>query len=69
MDALTLRYLISLTVSEELDMHLMDVITTYLYGSINTNIYMKTPKGFKLPEETNPRPRNMYSIKLQRSLY
>ena len=30
---------------------------------------MKIPKRFKLPEATNPKPRNMYSIKLQRSLY
>ena len=43
MDAITLRYLISLTVSEGLDMHLMDVVTTYLYGSIDTDIYMKIP--------------------------
>ena len=47
----------------------MDVLTSYLYRSINTNIDMKIPEGFKLPEATNPKPRNMYSIKLQRSLY
>jgi len=23
--------------------HTMDVVTTYLYGSLNTNIYMKVP--------------------------
>ncbi|KAL6329080.1 hypothetical protein AAG906_007370 [Vitis piasezkii] len=69
MDAITLRYLISLTVSKGLDMCLMDVVTTYLYGSIDTDIYMKIPEGFKLPEATNLKPRNMYLIKLQRSLY
>ena len=69
MDAITFRYLISFTVSEGLDMRFMDVVTTYLYGSINTDIYMKILEGFKLPETTNPKPRNMYSIKLQRSLY
>ena len=31
MDVITFRFLISLTVSEGLDMRLMDVITTYLY--------------------------------------
>ena len=56
MDAITLQYLISLTVSEGLDMRLMDVVTTYLYGSIDTDLYMETPKGFKLPEATNPKP-------------
>ena len=50
-------------------MRIMDVVTTYLYGSIDSDIYMKIPKGFKLPKATNPKPRNMYSIKLQRSLY
>ena len=69
MDAITLRYLISLTISKWLDMCLMDVVTAYLYGSIDINIYMKILEGFKLPEATNPKPRNMYSIKLQKSLY
>ena len=69
MDAITFRYLRSLIVSEGLDMGLMDVVTTYFYESIDTNIYMKIPKGFKLPEITNRKPRNMYSIKLERSLY
>ena len=69
MDTITFQYLISLTVSEGQDMRLMDVVTTYLYGSIDTNLYIKIPEGFKLPEVTNPKPRNMYSIKLQRSLY
>ena len=44
MDAITLQYLISLTVSEGLDMCLMDVVTTYLYGSIDIDIYMKSLK-------------------------
>ena len=34
MDIITFRYLISLSVSEGLDMRLMDVITTYLYGML-----------------------------------
>ena len=50
MDAITFRYLISLTVSEGLDMHLMDVVTAYLYGSIDANVYMKIPEGFTLLE-------------------
>uniref|UniRef100_UPI0030D86486 reverse transcriptase domain-containing protein n=1 Tax=Picosynechococcus sp. (strain ATCC 27264 / PCC 7002 / PR-6) TaxID=32049 RepID=UPI0030D86486 len=34
-DAITLRYLIGLTVYENLDMHLMDVVTAYLYESLD----------------------------------
>ena len=40
----TLRFVIDLTVYENLDMHLMNVVTTYLYGSLDNNIYMKVPK-------------------------
>ena len=53
MDASTFRFLISLTVSEGLDMRLMNVITAYLYGSIDNDIYIKISEGFKLPEANN----------------
>ena len=69
MDAIAFRFLISLTVPEGLDMHLMSVIIAYLYGSIDNDIYMKIPKGFGLPEANNTKPCSMCSIKLQRSLY
>ncbi|KAL0533448.1 hypothetical protein IC582_030288 [Cucumis melo] len=68
-DAITLRYLISLAVCENLDMHLMDVVTAYLYGSLENEIYMKIPKGFKIPESYNSNFRELCSIKLQISLY
>lgn len=48
-DAITFRYLISVTVSEVLDMHLMDVISTYLYGSLDKDIYMKIKEVLKMP--------------------
>ena len=69
MDVITFHFLISLTVSQEMNMHFMDVITTYLYGSIDNDIYMKILEGFKLLEANCTKPRSMYLIKLQRSLY
>ena len=69
MDAITFRYLISLAVSKKLEMRLMDVVTAYLYGSLDSDIYMKIPEGFKMPEALSTKPKEMYSIKLQRSLY
>ena len=69
MDTITFRFLISLAISEGLDMHLMDVITAYLYRFIDNDIYMKIPEGFKLLGANSTKPRSMYSIKLQRSLY
>ena len=47
----------------------MDVITAYLYGSLDNNIHMKLPKGFKMPEVCNSDRRDLYSVKLCRSLY
>ncbi|XP_052620553.1 uncharacterized protein LOC122194735 [Lactuca sativa] len=50
-------------------MRLMDVVTTYLYGSLYSDIYMKIHEGFKMPEALRAKPKEMYSIKFQRSLY
>jgi hypothetical protein len=50
-------------------MRLMDVVTTYLYGSLDNDIYMKVPEGLKMHEAFKSKPREMYSIKLKRSLY
>ena len=50
-------------------MYLMDVVTTYLYGSLDNDIYMKILEGFKLPEAYNMNSRKIYSIKLNKSLY
>ena len=68
-DAITLRFLIGLTVYKTLDMHLMDVVTTYLYGFSDNDIYMKVPKGFKIPKTYKSNSHKLCSIKLQRSLY
>ena len=38
MNAITFQFLVSLAASKGLDMHLMDVLTDHLYGSIDTNI-------------------------------
>ena len=67
MDAITFRYLIGLAVHENLEIHLMDVVTAYLYGSLDNEIYMKVPEGLKMPEAY--KSREMYSIRLQKSLY
>ena len=61
-DAITFRYLINLAVHEKLEMRIMDVVTAYLYGSLDHNIFMKIPEAYKDSRET-------CSIKLQKSLY
>jgi hypothetical protein len=67
MSGITFRYLISLAVQNRLSMQLMDIVTAYLYGSLDSDIYMKVPGGISIP---NPKAnRNTYCIKLQKSLY
>ena len=64
---ITFRFLISLIIFEKLEMRLLDIVAAYLYGSLDSDIYMKIPEGFKLPDACTPR--NLFLIKLQRSLY
>ena len=67
MSGITFRYLISLAVQNHLYIQLMDVVTAYLYGSLDSNIYMKVTDGISI---LNPKAnRNMYCVKLQKLLY
>ena len=68
MSGITFRYLISLAVQNHLSMQLMDVVTTYLYGSLNLNIYIKVPDGIQFRIQTRA-SRNMYCVKLKKTLY
>jgi hypothetical protein len=42
----------------------MDVVTIYLYGSIDNDVYMKIPEGFKMLEAYKSNSQKVYSIKL-----
>ena len=67
MSGITFRYLIALAVQNHLSMQLMDVVTAYLYGSLDSDIYMKVPDGIPIP---NPKAsRATYCVKLNKSLY
>jgi hypothetical protein len=45
----------------------MDVMTVYLYGSLDLDIYMKVPNGISVPNENVAH--NVYCVKLNKSLY
>jgi len=45
MSGITFQHRISLAVQKRLSMQLMDVVTVYLYGSFDLDIYMKVPDG------------------------
>ena len=67
MDGITFRFLIAMAVSNKLDMQLMDVVTTFLYGLLEKDIYMKITEEYKIIENT--KQQHLYFIKLQRYLY
>ncbi|KAM2935901.1 hypothetical protein COP2_033557 [Malus domestica] len=69
MDVTTFCSLISLVVSEKLNMQLMDMVTTYLYKDLDMEIYMKVPEGLPLTGSNSSKPQNILSIRLRRSLY
>ena len=69
MDIIMFLYLICLVVSEKLNMQLMNVVTLYLYGNLDTKIYMKVSERFKLTDSNSSKPRNTLSIHLWHSQY
>ncbi|KAM1255762.1 hypothetical protein ACFX2G_030560 [Malus domestica] len=50
-------------------MQLMNVVTVYLYGDLDTKIYMKVSEGLPFTGSNSSRPQNTFSIRLRRSLY
>ena len=62
MRGMTFRYLISMAAKMNLKMQMMDVVTAYLYGSLDWEIYMKVSEGLKIPGPNQNR--NMFSVRL-----
>jgi hypothetical protein len=56
-----------LAVQNRLSLQLMDVVTAYLYGSLDSDIYIKVSDGIDVPN--SKAKHNMYCVKLQKSLY
>jgi hypothetical protein len=67
MNRVTFQYLISLSTQKHLSLQSIDVMTAYLYGSLDSDIYMKVPDRISVPN-TNI-GQNMYCVKLNKSLY
>jgi hypothetical protein len=67
MNGIIFQYLISLTIQNYVSLQLMDVVTAYLYGSLDSDIYMKVPNGISiLNMNANC---NTYYVKHVKSLY
>lgn len=48
---------------------MMDVVITYLHGSLDSDIYIKLPKGFNISKMHNFGYRERYFINLNKSPY
>ena len=57
-----------MAVNLDLNMKLMDVVTAYLYGNLDSDIYMKVPEGIPVPNQGRAN-RSLYSVQLKKSLY
>ena len=64
---ITFWYLIGIAIHENLEIHLVGVVIGYLYGSLDYE-NMIVSEGFKMPEAYSSKSREMYSIRLQKSL-
>jgi hypothetical protein len=67
MNEITFQYLISLATQKRISLQLMDVMAAYLYGSLDSDIYIKVPDGISVPNANVGC--NMYCVKLNKSLY
>jgi hypothetical protein len=66
MNGITFRYLISLIIQNYISLQLMDVVTAYLYGSLDSDIYMNVSDGISVSNMYVNR--KMYCVKLAKSL-
>ena len=69
MDSGTFRYLLGMAVQYSLDTQLLDVVTAYLYGPLDSQLYIRPPPEFldqAPPEDTNG---NYSGLQLQKALY
>ena len=57
-----------MAVNLKLEVKLMDVVTAYIYGMLDSDIYMKIPECIPVPNQDRAN-RNLYSEKLRKSLY
>ena len=59
----SIRFLLSLAATFDLEVEQMDVKTTFLHGDLNEEIYMKQPEGFLVKGKKD------LVCKLKKSLY
>lgn len=68
MDCVSFRYLLALTVHIALKIYLMDVVTAYLHGTLDSTLHIIPPSGF-LEFEPKPNPGRFVGLRICKALY
>ena len=68
MDCVSFRYLLALTVHIVLKIYLMDVVTAYLHGTLDSTLHIRPPHGF-LKSEPKPNPNWFVGLRICKALY
>ena len=68
MDSTSFRYLLSLAVQLTLETRLLDVVTAYLYGDLDTELHIKPPPDF-VPQLPSSKPGKFTGLKIRKALY
>ena len=59
----TIRTLLALAVQKDMIVHQMDVVTAFLNGELDEEIYMRQPEGYQVSDKKN------LVCRLKKSLY
>ena len=68
LDITIFRYLLAFATHFKLEVYLMDVVTTYLYGNLDMKLHISPPPGY-LPELPKPLPGRFLGIQICKALY
>ena len=60
----TIRVLFTIALQKNLKVHHLDVTTAFLNGEIDTEIYMKQPKGFSTSSKVCRMVKSIYGLKI-----
>ena len=68
MDSMSFRYILALSIQFSLKMYLLDVVTAYLHGNLDTKLHLNPPPGF-LKSIPNLKPGKFIGLRICRALY
>ena len=61
-EKITLCYLVNMETKKMIDMHFIDIVTIYINGKLNNDIYIRVTKGLKIPKMGEHQTHNIYLI-------